>query len=606
MLSPMSTTLRVRKSAALLLILCALLLCAPLPGLSAESSGRHDELLPPLGAALVEAGQGRWDAAAADVETFAALWRAAQEGTPDPALAGPAAAVEAALADAASSLAAGGAKPAPAKAALSTLAGAVDAYVTAASGTGGGEGSTAAGREAAAVLLPAAEHTRDAALRADWAAAKAAYQAIVDGWTPAESAIRKDNPAVYGQLETTMSLLRIALQAEPLRVDAAKAKSEALYTLLADYSAGKSAAGGTTDAAQPASIEGLLAYLSEARSAAADLDSTSAADVMEQFIAAWPQAEGKVQIAAPEVYTSIENESAAATGYLLSDPPKLEQALTVLDNMISELIPLAGEAKYTAWDAALILLREGLEAILVLAALLAYLKRSGSQGARKWIWSGAAAGLAGSAGMAVILTYVISRAAAGGAREMIEGITGLIAVVMMLTIGRWMHGKSSTSSWNSYVGRQMDGALATGSLWSLFSISALAILREGAETTIFYVGMAPSIEASQLLLGIGGSLILLILLGYAIIALSARLPVALFFRAATLLIYYLVFRFLGESLHALQVAGKIPAHVQAGWPSVSWLGLYPTLETIIPQLLLLLFIAWELVRRRTPKTAQTV
>ncbi|KGE20716.1 FTR1 family iron permease [Paenibacillus wynnii] len=595
---------RTLKATALLGFLCALLLCAPV--LAAEGASRHDELLPPLGSALVEAGQSQWDAAAADVETFAALWRAAQAGTPDPAFAGPAAAVDAALADAAAKLAAGGDTPAPAKSALSTLARAVDAYVSAASSTGGEGKGAAAGRETAAQLLPAVERTRDAALRADWAAAKEAYSAIINGWKPAESAIRQDNSAVYGQLETKLSLLRIALQAEPLREESAKSEAEALYTLLADYSTGK--VNQTTPAAidESVSIEGLIRYLKEARTNAANGDSATAAGVMEQFIIAWPSAEGQVQIASPTVYNNIENESSAVSGYLLSDPPKLDQALAALDNMLSELTPLAGESSYTAWDAALILLREGLEAILVLAALLAYLKRNDSRNAQKWVWSGAASGLIGSIGLAVVLTYSISRAASGGAREMIEGITGLMAVVMMLTIGRWLHEKSNTAAWNSYVGRQVDGALAKGSLWSLFSISALAILREGAETTIFYVGMAPSIETSQLLIGIAGALFVLIIMGYAIIALSARLPIAAFFRTATVLIYYLVFRFLGESLHSLQVAGKLPAHVQSGWPSVSWLGLYPTLETVLPQLLLLLFIGWELLRRKTPSKSQTV
>nr|WP_229522435.1 FTR1 family protein [Paenibacillus monticola] len=273
--------------------------------------------------------------------------------------------------------------------------------------------------------------------------------------------------------------------------------------------------------------------------------------------------------------------------------------------MLSELTPLAGETSYNAWDAALILLREGLEAILVLAALLAYLKRNGTANTQKWVWSGAAAGLIGSIALAVLLTYTISRAASGGAREMIEGITGLLAVIMMLTIGRWLHSKSSAAAWNNYVGRQVDGALAKGNLWSLFSIAALAILREGAETTIFYVGMAPSIHTSQLLLGIGSALFILVIIGYAIIALSARLPIAAFFRTATVLIYYLVFRFLGESIHSLQVAGKIPAHVQEGLPSVSWLGLYPTWETLLPQLLVLAFIIWELLRNKTPQNTST-
>lgn len=588
------------KTATLILlgILCMLMLSAPA---GAEGDGRIDELLPPVGSALVEAGQSRWDAAAADVEAFAALWRTANANTPDPALAGPAAAVDAALADAASTLAAGGGTPA--KTALSTLARSVDAYVTAASGTDGGDAG-AAGREAAAKLLPAAERVRASAQSADWSAAAEAYRAIVNGWKPAERGIRADNPAVYGLLETKMSLLRVALQAEPLREESAKSEAEALYQLLTDYSEGKVV--DTGDASdEPASIEGLISYLNKATSSVNEGDSRGAADIMEQFIIAWPSAEGQVQIASPAVYTNIENESAAVSGYLLSDPPKLDQALTIMDNMLSELIPLAGETNYNAWDAALILLREGLEAILVLSALLAYLKRDGSANTQKWVWSGAATGLIASIGLAVLLTYAISRAAAGGAREMIEGITGLVAVIMMLTIGRWLHSKSNTANWNNYVGRQVGGALAKGNLWSLFSVAALAILREGAETTIFYVGMAPSIKLSQLLIGIGSALVILIIVGYAIIALSAKLPIAAFFRTATILIYYLVFRFLGESIHSLQVAGKIPAHVQEGLPSISWLGMYPTWETLLPQLLVLLFIVWEMLRNRAPSASRT-
>ncbi|WP_231575218.1 FTR1 family iron permease [Paenibacillus sp. FSL P4-0081] len=581
-----------RQIRAALLLICLLLL---LPGAPASASGAPlDELLPPVGSALVESGQSRWDAAAADVESFAALWRSANEGTPDPALAGPAAEVDAALAAAAQALAAGGG--APAKAALSTLARSVDAYVTAAAGGGGGD-SGAAGRAAAAKLLPAAERTRDAARSADWTAAAEAYRAVVNGWTPAERGIRGDNPAVYGLLETKMSLLRIALQAEPLREEAALAEAEALVALLSGYSEGKAVDTGSAPA-EPASIEGLISYLNKAAASAEAGDSPAAAAVMEQFITAWPSAEGAVQIASPKVYANIENESTAVTGYLLSDPPKLAGALEILDNMLAELTPLAGEQTYTAWDAALILLREGLEAILVLAALLAYLRREAEPAARRWVWSGAAVGLAGSIGIAVLLTYTISQAASGGARELIEGIAGLVAVVMMLTIGRWLHGKSSTAAWNKYVDRQMQGALAKGNLWYLFFIAALAILREGAETTIFYAGMAPAIATSQLLLGIGGALAVLVVLGYAIIALSARLPIAAFFRTATVLIYYLVFRFLGESIHALQVAGKIPAHAESSLPSIGWLGLYPTWETFVPQILILAFILWELLRGR--------
>jgi high-affinity iron transporter len=121
-------------------------------------------------------------------------------------------------------------------------------------------------------------------------------------------------------------------------------------------------------------------------------------------------------------------------------------------------------------------------------------------------------------------------------------------------------------------------------LWSLLAVARLAVLREGGETTLFYMGMAPSIDPIQLFLGIGGALVALLILGFAMIRFSVKIPVRPFFITATALIYYLVFKFLGESIHALQIAGKVPSHGSpALWP-IDWLGIYPTWETTLPQL----------------------
>ncbi|HEY2494193.1 MAG TPA: FTR1 family protein, partial [Paenibacillus sp.] len=315
--------------------------------------------------------------------------------------------------------------------------------------------------------------------------------------------------------------------------------------------------------------------------------------------------EGEVQLYSAKLYTEIENQMAAVSGFLLSKPPLIAKATQTMDNMLASLEPISSDQTYTAWDAALILLREGLEAILVLSALLSYLKRSGNNHASKWIWSGAGIGLILSFILAVVLHYTISQATSGSTREFIEGITGLVAVIMMLTVGYWMHSKANITAWNSYVKDQVNNALAKGSLWSLFAVSGLAILREGAETTIFYVGMASSIDPFQLILGISIALAILVVVGYAIIVLSVKLPIRGFFLTATLLIYYLVLRFLGQSIHALQVAGQFPAHTHEYLPSFSWLGMYPTWETSIPQFILLGYIVWQFVIKKPHKQEET-
>ena len=565
------------------------------PKESAKTDQLH-ALLPSVGSALVEAGQGKLDDAVRDISDFQALWQQAGQLEPEQnaeQVAGLAATVNDALTKVQDVLK--GSDADAAKSALADLARAVNAYVEAFQSA---EGSSDAGRKAAAHLLPDSRSSLVAMQKGDWLLAERTYKRIVTAWKGTEAPIRKDHFGVYSQLEKKMSLIRIAMQAEPRKESQAIQQMNEMVTLLTDYSVGTLKDGELDKEevnAGSASLADLLQLLEQVQQQIQAGDSSGAAAGMEQFIVAWPSVEGQVQISSPASYTAIENEMTEASGYLVSSPPNTSKATVVVSQMIERLEPLTETTSYTAWDAALILLREGLEAILVLAALLAYAKKSGQAVARRWIWAGAGSGLLLSVAMAVVLTLVLAAASSGSTREMIEGYTGLAAVVLMLTVGQWMHNKSNARSWNSYVERQVGGALARGSLWSLFAVAGLAILREGAETTIFYIGMAPSIQLSQLFIGVGIALVMLVILAIAIIQFSVRLPVRWFFLTATLLIYYLVFRFLGESIHALQVSATLPAHVAHELPALSWLGMYPTWETFVPQMVVLLYLVFSLV-----------
>ncbi|MFC9710951.1 FTR1 family protein [Paenibacillus sp. NPDC056933] len=556
-----------------------------------------DGLLPPVGSALVEAGQGKLAEATEDVAEFRQLWDDANTLVPEQnadqvALA--ASVVSDAMTKAEQALS--GNDPDAAKKALADLARATNQYIEAFQGA---EESSDAGRKAAERLLPDARKSLSAMEQGDWTRAELAYKRIVTAWKGTEAPIRQDHFGVYSQLEKDISLVRISMQAEPRKEEQATERMQNLVTLLADYSAGTLKEGEIEDTAAPSdvsSLSDLLKLLEQIEQQIQAGDTTSAAAGLEQFIVAWPLVEGQVQISSPASYTAIENEMAEASGYVVSNPPNTAKATEVVSRMINRLEPLTTTTSYNAWDAALILLREGLEAILVLAALLAYAKKSGETAARRWIWAGAGSGLLLSAALAVVLSLTLAVASSGSTREMIEGYTGLAAVVLMLTVGHWMHSKSNTRSWNSYVQRQVGGALARGSLWSLFAVAGLAILREGAETAIFYIGMAPAIATSQLLIGMGAALLILMVLAVAIIQFSVRLPVRWFFLTATLLIYYLVFRFLGESIHSLQVSSALGAHVAPSLPTIGWLGMYPTWETFIPQMVVLVFMIINLIR----------
>ncbi|MCE5171846.1 FTR1 family iron permease [Paenibacillus profundus] len=555
------------------------------------ASSPVDQLLPLVGGALVEAGQQNWEMASKELEQFGQLWngvKSASELT---------SAIDSELAAAADAVQQKDLKQA--KESLSGLAKKVNEYVD---GTQEQQAKPS-GKDVAEMLLGMVKKTHDSLKQGAIEQAQKDYRTIVNDWKKIENPIRNDNFTVYSQLETKMTLIRVALQAEPPKPEQADSELTQLTSVLKDYTAGK--LDGASDSTSGSHrLTDAIALLQQADQAVEAGDADLASQHMQAFISMWPSVEGEVSISSATVYTDTENQMSEAQGYLLSSPPNLEKAQDVIGQMKQALEPIAITSSYTAWDAAVILLREGLEAILVLAALLAYVKRTDNKTARNYIWAGSGAGLVLSGVLAIVLTYAISQAASGSARELIEGITGLVAVVMMLTIGNWLHSKSSMASWNAYISKQVDGALARGSLWSLFAVAGLAILREGAETAIFYIGMAPSIEPLQLAIGIGGALLALVVLGFAIIHFSAKLPIRPFFMAATALIYYLVIRFLGESIHALQVAGKLSAHSQAGLPSIGWLGAYPTWETFVPQLAALLFIMFMLLRGSLGKGKQ--
>lgn len=530
----------------------------------------------------MEVGAGRWDRAAAELADFKAAW-----SDLDPAPSGDAASgISAALEEAAKAIELQEADQA--KQQLSALAKQVHQWM---SDNSERTDAAASGKKAALQLREMADRTLEAINHDDLAEAKNRYKAITDGWGQMEGAIRSGNFGVYSKAETHMSLIRIALQAQPPKPEQAAEQLQSLSALLQNYIDGRldEAAQGETG-----SLADALDLLREVGNAIDAGNTDTAAGKMEEFIVLWPAVEGEVSISSASVYASTENRMTEAQSYLLSNPPDLAKAGRVIGQMLADLEPVTAKTSYSAWDAALVLLREGLEALLVLAALLAFAKRANQTAARRMIWAGAGTGLVLSAGLALALTYLIAKAASGSTRELFEGIIGLVAVVMMLAVGHFLHGKSNAQAWNDYIAKQVGGALRRGSLWSLFALSGLAILREGAETAVFYIGMAPSIEPGQLLTGMLGASAALAILGYVVIRFSVKLPIKPFMLIASLFIYYLVIRFLGESLHALQVAGLLPVHRAAWLPEAGWLGAYPTWETFAPQGLFLLFIVARL------------
>ena len=438
--------------------------------------------------------------------------------------------------------------------------------------------------------------------------AQAEFKQFTDGWGAVEDEVRAASRASYRAIEDAMAEARVAFATEPFNADKARAALRALETENEGYLKNRPTDGGAVEnAASPTSLAPLVSLLNQAASEAREGDAVKAASAMKDFQRAWPELEVMVATRSPQAYEVMEEGMAKAYALLTSTPPDTAAALVVIAAMQSELKPLMVEVRYGVADAAIIMLREGLEALLIIGALLAFLKKSHNADKQRWIWLGGLAGILASIVTAVVLQRVFVSATAGANRELIEGVTGLLAACLLVYVSYWLHSKSHMGAWQQYIRQQSNAALVRNSLFSLASIAFLAVFREGAETVVFYMGIAPAIALTDLLLGIGLAVVALVVLGVLMLRYGVRIPLRPFFLVTSLLLYYMAFKFVGTGIHALQVAGAVPATPSRFLPSWQPLGLFPTLETTVVQLLLLALAlaAVLLLRRRTPILARS-
>ena len=244
----------------------------------------------------------------------------------------------------------------------------------------------------------------------------------------------------------------------------------------------------------------------------------------------------------------------------------------------------------------LILLREGVEALLIVMALVTTLKAAKMKKGLKWVYTGAVMGILASLAIAVLLQFLFPAVSSGSNREIIEGAVGIFAVLMMIMVGIWLHSKSSIKKWNDFMDSQMKAVTATGSFISMFALSFLAVFREGAETILFYAGIYPRIDKAGFFLGIGLALLVLFVLALVMNKASAYFKPHRIFLILTWLIYALAFKMLGVSIHALQLTNILPSHLMNGFPSIDWAGIYPSLEVVTCQLIfvvIVLIITWK-------------
>ena len=331
--------------------------------------------------------------------------------------------------------------------------------------------------------------------------------------------------------------------------------------------------------------ESVAAYKAGNKKAAYEL-------AVEAYLEGFELMEGNINAVDPGLRKEIEAEM---TGYrnlirkdaqLATIEAAVQQIEALLDTAVSKLEKTALSGKTAFVSALVILLREGLEALLVVAALAAFLIKTDRRDGLKYLYAGiAGAFVLGAATWIAANTYIdIS----GAQRELAEGFAALFAAVVLFSVGFWMHSKTSAIQWQAFIETSLQRHLGTGTLWGLAGLSFIAVYREMFEVVLFY--QALWVQSSQegqnmIFSGLLVAAAMLVVLGWLVLRYSTRLPLRQFFAVSGIFMFVLAFVFTGNGIAALQEAGKIPLD-PINIPSIELLGIHANIQSTGVQLLL--------------------
>lgn len=406
---------------------------------------------------------------------------------------------------------------------------------------------------------------------------KSVYKELDRAWARNESFIRNNNIIYYGKIETTLAFLRANIETVPFNRDETYLTFNDLKIYISDYLSGKE----INEKNENIGLKDSINILVEAQKQFNNNKVNEAKLNIKKFIEIWPSVEGEVQTRNTSLYTKIETELPVIM--VKGDYQKL-------DNIVNDLLKIDTTSEYTLIDASLILLREGLEALVIIIALVSSMNAIGYKKGIKYVWGGAILGIFTSIVMSFILTNLFPSISSATNREILEGLVGIVAVFVMILVGLWLHSKSNIKSWNEYINKNIDKAINSGSFISIFSLSFLAVFREGAETILFYTGIIPFITMKNLIFGLLLAFLVLIIVGLILIFATNKIKLHNLFFILTYLIYILSFKMLGVSIHMLQVIGYIPLTIINNFPTIEFLGIYANYQVIFFQVLLLLVL----------------
>lgn len=332
----------------------------------------------------------------------------------------------------------------------------------------------------------------------------------------------------------------------------------------------------------------MVSYGNGERQAAADL-------LLSAYLDGFEPAESVLAVRDNALKVRIEGAMVTLrTGVAKGLPPDdLQGQAAVLDALLARAETVLGRREASAGSSFLgsftILLREGLEAILIVVAMLAFLRKVERTDARPYVHGGWIAAL-----LAGLLTWGVGThliGISGVSRELAEGMASILAALILLWVGVWMHRRRNVQAWQDYIDSQLTRALTRRFVWLLSGLSFLVVYREVFETILFYAAIWNQGPGEAVLAGGATAALVLVAVTAGLLRYGHALPIGRFFAWSSGLIALLAVVLTGKGVAALQEAGSLPVHPLAGFPRIEMLGLFPTREGLIAPLAMIFLLA---------------
>lgn len=301
--------------------------------------------------------------------------------------------------------------------------------------------------------------------------------------------------------------------------------------------------------------------------------------------------ESQIQASGSGLVTKVENKMIDVRSAISGEESKevVNEKIEAATLTIQEAQNALDGQSYSFWFTFLmagsILLREGLEAMLIIMVIVGVLKRMDAHKSLKYVHAGWLTAL----GIGIISWFFVSSLIQMSAfhREFMEGLGSLIAVAMLLYIGFWLHNKTHASQWTKFVKERINNLVSDSNRWGLAFLAFVVVFREAFESIIFLSSISIKSSAagnSGIMLGSVSAIGVVIVLAAVAIKYSMKLPIKSLFKWSSFAMSVLAVILVGKGIHAFQEAGYLSVNNLPHLPHLPLLGLYPSLLTVAAQI----------------------